>query len=189
MAAAIPTSILGLRGQCAKSLSWDEAAGELVAHCRRDARFVAVDHRTGARGTVNRRLRRRLRDLPLWRRAVTLDIEYYQLKMGAADRRMEHLSFVEPGLGDTHRFCRFVAQLCRHMAIDAVARYTGLAWRTVKAIDRRSLATELPALHPQDVTCNYILRPGSDYNVICRSGPFEGDRLPALPSWTVMRNH
>lgn len=152
MAAAIPTPILGLRGQCVKSLSWDETRGELVAHCRRDARFAAVDHRTGARGTVNRRLRRRVRDLPLWGRPVTLDIEYCQLKIGAADRRMERLSFVDPGLGYTHRFCRFVAQLCRHMAIDAVARYTGLAWRTVKAMDRRSLAAALPALHPQEVT-------------------------------------
>lgn len=152
MAAIIPASILGLRGQCVKSLSWDEAAGELVAHCRRDGRFVPVDHRTGARGTVNRRLRRRVRDLPLWGRAVTLEIEYCQLKIGAADRRMERLDFVDPGGGYTHRFCRFVCQLCRHMAIDAVARYTGLAWRTVKAMDARTLAAELPALHPEDIT-------------------------------------
>lgn len=152
MAAIIPRSILGLRGQCVKSLSWDEARGELVAHCRRDARFVPVDYRTGTRGTVNRRLRRRVRDLPLWGRPVTLDIEYCQLKVGARDRRMERLSFVEPGGGYTHRFCRFVAQLCRHMAIDAVARYTGLAWRTVKAMDRRALGTKLPALHPPAIT-------------------------------------
>jgi len=152
MAAAIPTSILGLRGQCVKSLSWDQARGELVAHCRRDARFVPVDSRTGARGTVNRWLRRRVRDLPLWGRPVTLDIEYCQLKVGAADRRVEQLDFVDPGMGYTHRFCRFVCQLCRHMAIDAVVRYTGLAWRTVKAMDQRILAAELPALHPQDIT-------------------------------------
>jgi len=152
MAAAIPTSILGLRGQCVKSLSWDEAAGELVAHCRRDGRFVPVDHRTGARGTVNRWLRRRVRDLPLWGRPMILEIEYCQLKVGATDRRMERLDFVDPGGGYTHRFCRFVCQLCRHMAIEAVVRYTGLAWRTVKAMDARTLGAELPALHPQDVT-------------------------------------
>lgn len=152
MAAIIPSSILGLRGQCVKSLSWEEASGELVAYCRRDGRFVPVDHRTGARGTVNRWLRRRVRDLPLWGRAVTLEIEYCQLKVGATDRRMEYLAFVDPGMGYTHRFCRFVCQLCRHMAIEAVVRYTGLAWRTVKAMDARTLGAELPALHPQDVT-------------------------------------
>ncbi|MES1942499.1 transposase IS204/IS1001/IS1096/IS1165 family protein [Salinisphaera sp. PC39] len=152
MAAIIPTSILGLRGQCVKSLSWDQAADELVVRCTRDQRFAPVDHRTGARGTVNRWLRRRVRDLPLWGRAVTLEIEYCQLKVGATDRRMEHLVFVDPGRGYTHRFCRFVCQLCRHMAIDAVARYTGLAWRTVKAMDARTLHAELPALHPQDIT-------------------------------------
>lgn len=152
MAAIIPRLILGLRGQCVKSLAWDDAAGELVAHCCRDGRFVPVDHRTGARGTVNRRLRRRVRDLPLWGRAVTLEIEYCQLKVGAADRRMEYLDFVDPGMGYTHRFCRFVCQLCRHMAIEAVVRYTGLAWRTVKAMDQRALAAELPALSPQDVS-------------------------------------
>jgi len=152
MAATIPSSILGLRGQCVKSLSWDEGTGELLVHCRRDGRFAPVDHRTGQRGTVNRRLRRRVRDLPLWGRAVTLEIEYCQLKVRATDRRMERLDFVDPGLGYTHRFCRFVCQLCRHMAIDAVARYTGLAWRTVKAMDQRTLAAELPALRPREVT-------------------------------------
>lgn len=152
MAAIIPSSILGLRGQCVKSLVWDEAVGELVVHCRRDGRFVPVDHRTGSRGTVNRRLRRRVRDLPLWGRAVTLDIEYCQIKVGAVDRRMERLDFVEPGMRYTRRFCRFVSQLCRHMSIEAVARYTGLAWRTVKAMDQRALSAELPARSPHEIS-------------------------------------
>ena len=152
MAATIPSTILGLRGQCVKSMSWEEASGELVVRCRRDGRFVPVDHRTGQRGTVNRRLRRRVKDLPLWGRAVRLDIEYCQLKIGATERRMERLDFVDPGLSYTHRFCRFVSQLCRHMAIEAVARYTGLAWRTVKAMDQRTLSAELPALSPREVT-------------------------------------
>lgn len=65
MAAMIPSVILGRRGQCVKSVSRDEAAGDLVAQCRRDARFVPVDHRTDARGTVNRRLCRCVRDLSL----------------------------------------------------------------------------------------------------------------------------
>lgn len=66
-------SVEGLLGRCVKLVSWDEAAGDRVAQCRRDARFVPVKYCTGARDTVNRRLRRRVRDLPLWGRPVTLD--------------------------------------------------------------------------------------------------------------------
>lgn len=73
MAAIVRNSSLGLRGRCVKSVSRDEAGEDLVAQCRRDARFVPVEYCTGARGTVNRRLRRRVRDLPLWGRPVTLD--------------------------------------------------------------------------------------------------------------------
>lgn len=152
MAAVIPSKILGLQGQCVKGVDWDAQAHRLVFHCDRDRRFVPVDHRTGSRGTVNQRLRRQIRDLPLWGRAVVLSIEYCQLKIGASDRRMERLSFVEPGQGFTRRFARFVSQLCRHMPINAVARYTGLAWRTIKTMDQRILTNELPALDPGALT-------------------------------------
>ncbi len=85
-------------------------------------------------------------------RAVTLSIEYCQLKIGAVDRRMERLDFVEPGMGFTNRFAQFVSQLCRHMSVAAVTHYTGLAWRTVKAMDQRNLLRELPALDPGALT-------------------------------------
>ncbi|MDA3922126.1 MAG: transposase family protein [Salinisphaera sp.] len=61
---------------------------------------------------------------------------------------MERLSFVEPGHGFTWRFARFVSQLTRHMSIAAMACYTGLAWRRVKAMDERTLTRDLPALDP-----------------------------------------
>ncbi|MDN5874794.1 MAG: ISL3 family transposase [Sinobacteraceae bacterium] len=148
MAAVIPAKILGLRGQCVKSVNRDDEKQALVFHCNRDRRFAPVAQPDGGRCTVNRRLRRRVQDLPLWGCSVTLAIEYCQIKIGARDRRMEHLPFVDTGMGYTHRFCRFVSQLCRHMSIDAVARYTGLARRTVKAMDQRTLTGELPGLDP-----------------------------------------
>ena len=148
MAATIPSAILGLRGQCVKSISWSEAEQSLMVHCDRDQRFAPVAHPGGGRCTVNRRLRRPVRDLPLWGRAVTLSIEYCQVKVGATDRRVEYLPFVGAGMGYTHRFCRFVSQLCRHMPIDAVARYIGASWRTIKAMDQRTLKAELPHLDP-----------------------------------------
>lgn len=152
MAATIPAKIFSLRGQCVKSVDWDEAVSELVLTCRRDRRFKPVVGRGGATGTVNQRLRRRVRDLPLWGRPVLLDIEYCQIKLGARDRRIEWLPFVEPGQGFTRRFGRFVKQLCRHMPINAVSHYTGLAWRTVKHMDQRALAQDLPALDPGALT-------------------------------------
>ncbi|MDA3920679.1 MAG: ISL3 family transposase [Salinisphaera sp.] len=152
MAATIPSWIVGLRGQCVKHVTWDDERDTLVFHCDRDRRFKAVDHRTGSRGTVNRRLRRFVQDLPVWGRPVVLSIEYCQLKIGATDRRMERLSFVEPGHGFTQRFARFVSQLARHMSIAAAANYTGLAWRTVKAMDQRALTRDLAAMDPGALT-------------------------------------
>lgn len=152
MAAIIPSTIVGLSGQCVKAVSRDSEGNTLVFHCDRDQRFAARSQPRGSRCTVNRRLRRWVRDLPLCGCAVKLSIEYYQIKVGAVDRRMEHLAFVDPGMGFTHRFARFVSQLCRHMSIAAVARYTGLAWRTVKAMDTRCLQRDLPALDPGALT-------------------------------------
>lgn len=114
--------------------------------------------------------RRLVRDLPLWGRAVTLDIEYGQLTVGAPGRRMERLAFVDPGMGYTHRFCHFVSQLCRHIRIDAGAHYTGLAWRTIKSTHQRALTVKLLAQRPRDVTgvryigVDEVARPkGHDY--------------------------
>lgn len=52
MAPIVQSLILGLRGRCVKSVSWEDAAGELLAHCRYDARFVPVAYRAGTRGAV-----------------------------------------------------------------------------------------------------------------------------------------
>src|SRR5699024_10538839 len=152
MAAIIPSAILGLRGQCVKSISWQEEEQSLMVHCNRDRRLAPVARHGCRRCTVNRWLRRHVHDLPLWGKPVTLSIEYCQVKVGAAGRRVEHLPFVDTGMRYTHRFCRFVSQLCRHMPIDAVARYTGLAWRTVKAMDQRTLKAELTHLDPGALT-------------------------------------
>lgn len=152
MAATIPAKIFGLRGQCVKSIDWDDTQQTLVVQCNRDRRFAPVARPDGKRCTVNRRLRRQVWDLPLWGRAVLLDIEYCQVKVGARDRRVEYLPFIEAGMRYTRRFCRFVSQLCRHMPIDAVAGYTGLAWRTVKAMDQRALTASLPGLDPGALT-------------------------------------
>jgi len=62
---AIPARIVGLRGQCIQRLEVEAEGRRLVLQCRRDERHAPVDHRTGLRGRPNRRLRRRVYDLPL----------------------------------------------------------------------------------------------------------------------------
>ncbi|MDA3921183.1 MAG: arylamine N-acetyltransferase [Salinisphaera sp.] len=88
---------------------------------------------------------------------------------------MERLSFVEPGHGFTRRFARFVSQLARHMSIAAAASYTGLAWRTVKAMDQRALRRDLAAMAPGALTGLRVLgvdevarAKGQDYLTIVR---------------------
>jgi transposase len=130
----------------------EEGNGVLCVTCRRDRRNVPVDGRTGHRGRVNRRLRRRVWDLPVFGHRVALDIEYLEIAVGARDRRVEQLAFVDAGARYTKRLAELVSALCRHLPISAVSRWTGLAWRTVKAMDRSHLQATLPALKPRDLT-------------------------------------
>lgn len=151
MGAAIPAQILGLRGQVVKAVERMDG-GILRVRCRRDRRCVPVDTRTGRRGSPNRWLRREVWDVPMCGHRVALDIEYLQIAVGASDRRVEQLAFVGPGSRYTRRLEELISALCRHLPICAVARWSGLSWATVKAIDRRHLEATLPTLQPRDIT-------------------------------------
>ncbi|MGH8539956.1 MAG: ISL3 family transposase, partial [Stenotrophobium sp.] len=123
-----------------------------AVHCRRDARMRPVDARTGQVGRANRWLRRRVWDVPLCGHRVALDIEYLEIAVGARERRVEQLAFAESGARYTRRLAALVSALCRHLPISAVSRWTGLAWATVKDMDRTHLRASLPALNPRDIT-------------------------------------
>ncbi len=140
-----------MRGQVVKGIT-EEGGGVLCVRCCRDQRMAPVDNRTGHRGRVNRRLRRRVWDVPMFGHRVALDIEYLEIAVGARDRRVEELEFVDAGARYTKRLAELVSALCRHLPISAVARWTGLAWRTVKEMDRSHLQATLPALKPRDLT-------------------------------------
>lgn len=150
MGAAIPARILGLRGQVVNAVTAEDG-GVLRVNCRRDVRYRPVDARTGQRGRVNRRLRRTVWDLPMFGHRVALDIEYLEIVIGARERRVEELAFVAAGARYTHRLAELTSALCRHLPISAVARWTGLAWATVKDMDQRHLEATLPALKPRDL--------------------------------------
>lgn len=151
MGTAIPAGILGLRGQVVNAVAV-EGDGVIRVSCRRDARRHPVDPRTGQRGRANRWRRRTVWDVPMCGHRVALDIEYLEIAVGARDRRVEHLAFVAPGARYTHRFAELISGLCRHLSITAAARWSGLAWATIKDMDRSHLRATLPALNPRHLT-------------------------------------
>ena len=147
MGIAIPGSILELRGQVVKGVTWSHDEGTVVIRCSRDRRFKPVDHRRGRLGKVERYLRRVIMDVPLAGKRCLVDIEYAQLYVHGRVL-VEGLPFVSPGQRVTQRMARLVSALCRHMTISAVAIYSGLSWDTVKNLDKGCLAEQLPPLRP-----------------------------------------
>jgi len=148
----IQSDILGLKGQRVNQIKLDEQAQQLVIHCRRDKRRNAIDPVTGKKGTVNRYVRRQIRDVPLFGYSCVIEFELAQVFISKNERRMEHCEFVDKGWRFTRRFCRMISGLCRHMSIQAVSRHLGLRWETVKNIDKAYLEETLPALDPTQLT-------------------------------------
>ena len=148
----IQRDILGLKGQRVNQIKLDEQEQQLVIHCRRDKRRNAIDPVTGKKGTINRYVRRQVRDVPLFGYPCVIEVELAQVFISKNERRMEHCEFVDKGWRFTRRFCRMISGLCRHMSIQAVSRHLGLRWETVKNIDKAYLEETLPALDPTQLT-------------------------------------
>ena len=62
----IQRDILGLKGQRVNQIKLDEQGHQLVIHCNRDKRRNAIDPVSGKKGTINRYVRRQVRDMPLF---------------------------------------------------------------------------------------------------------------------------
>ena len=114
--------------------------------------FTAVDPVSGKQGTVNRYVRRRVRDIPLLGCPCLIEIELAQVFISKNQRRIESCELVDKGCRFTQRFCQLVSGLCRHMSIQAVSRHLNIRWETVKNIDRSYLVETLPALDPTQLT-------------------------------------
>lgn len=148
----IPRNILGLKGQRVNAIELDHQEKKLVIHCSRDRRRNAIDPVTGKKGTVNRYVRRQVKDVPLLGYPCVIEVELAQVFISKNQRRMEHCEWVDTGCRFTHRLCRLISGLCRHMSILAVSRHLELRWETVKNIDRAYLLDTLPALDPTQLT-------------------------------------
>ena len=148
----IQRDILGLKGQRVNQIALDEQEQQLVIHCSRDRRRNAIDPVTGQKGTINRYVRRQVRDVPLFGYPCVIEVELAQVFISTNERRMEHCEFVDKGCRFTRRLCRLISGLCRHMSIQAVSRHLGVRWETVKNIDKAYLEETLPALDPTQLT-------------------------------------
>ena len=137
---------MGLQGQRVNRVEHHPDEQTITIYCDRDQRCRVVDPRSGQTATVNRYVRRRVRDLPLWGQDCWLEIELAQVMTGDHKRRMEACEFIDTGVRFTRRFCRLVGGLCRHMSIQAVALHLGLRWETVKNMDKTYLQHTLPSL-------------------------------------------
>ena len=152
MGIGIHKDILGLKGQRVNQIKLEEQEHQLVIHCRRDRRRNAIDPVTRLKGTINRYVRRQVRDVPLFGYPCTIDVELAQVFISKNERRMERCEFVDKGCRFTRRFCRLISGMCRHMSIHAVCRHLGLRWEPVKNIDRAYLEETLPALDPTQLS-------------------------------------
>ncbi len=148
----IQRDILGLKGQRVNQIQRDEQEQQLVIHCSRDRRRNAIDPVTGRKGTVNRYVRRQIRDVPLFGYPCMIERELVPVFISKNERRMERCEFVDKGWRFTRRFCRMISGLCRYMSIQAVSRHLGVRWETVKNIDKAYLEETLPALDPTQLT-------------------------------------
>ncbi len=151
MGATIPATIMDYQGQVIERVEHDESGGKVRIFCRRDRRKKPVAAGTGRSGGINRLKKRWVSDLPLAGQACQVEIEYAEVFISPSVVRVEQLPFVDPGMRVTKRYALLISGLCRHMAISAVARHTGLRWNTVKAIDKAYLAQTIRPVPPQSL--------------------------------------
>lgn len=152
MSITIPSKILALKGQLVHQVQYNESTQKLIIHCERDKRFAAIDPVTGQKGRVNQLIKRQVRDTPVFGQHCLIEIELAQVFINKNERRIEDCSFVNKGNYFTHRFCRLISGLCRHMSIQAVSKHLNLRWETAKNIDKAYLHQTLPALEPENLT-------------------------------------
>ena len=152
MSITLPSSILNLRGQVVKKVVYKSPSNRLIISCQRDKRYKATDPITGQQGTINRYVRRIIKDVPLCCNHCVIEIELAEVRISTGARRIEENCFVGKGCYYTKRFCQLVSGLCRHMSIQTVAKHFQLRWETVKNMDKLYLQSTLPALDPTELS-------------------------------------
>ena len=151
MSINISPTILGLSGQRVNEITLNKHHETVHILCQRDKRRKAIDPLTGRKGTVNRYVKRQVRDIPFMGYPCYVEIELAQVIISKNERRIETCDFVDKGCRLTQRFCHLISGLCRHMSIQAVSRHLNIRWETIKNIDKAYLEKTLPALEPEQL--------------------------------------
>lgn len=97
----------------------------------------------GSVAAVHDRTLRRIRDLPMFEHAVELLVPRLRLACPRCGPRLERLDWLDPHVRVTRRLAQNVARLCVGTSVRHAARWFGLDWKTVKAIDFRHLERTL----------------------------------------------
>ena len=106
----------------------------------------------GALAPVHDSEPRRVRDLPIFEVPVELHLRRLRVLCTRCGPKLEHLDWLEPYSRVTSRLAASVARMCKVMALVHVAQFYGLAWDTVKQIDRRHLERQLGPIDLAGVT-------------------------------------
>lgn len=101
---------------------------------------------------IHDRTIRRVRDLPVFEDPVELEVERLRLTCPRCGPRLEQLDWLDAHARVTRRLAESVARLCAVTSILQVARWFGLDWKTVKAIDFRHLERTLGPIDLTGVT-------------------------------------
>lgn len=86
---------------------------------------------------------RRIRDLPVFQHRVELIVPRVRVACPRCGPKLEYLPWLDRYARVTHRLAESVARLCQVTSIRHVARFFGLDWKTVKALDRAYLERTL----------------------------------------------
>ncbi|MBN5090827.1 ISL3 family transposase, partial [Stenotrophomonas maltophilia] len=97
---------------------------------------------------------RRIRDLPVFDEPVELEVQRQRVACPRCGPKLEHLDWLDRHCRVTQRLAKSVAQMCATTSIHATARWHGLDWKTVKALDFRHLQQ---TLGPVDLSGIHIL--------------------------------
>lgn len=145
------TELLGLQAWSASS--WEvRRNGEVRVSLERQLPFYTCS-RCGERTTKRYdHCIRVLRDLAISGKPVYLSVPQWRLVCPVCrDIVTEKLDLCDPDQVLTRRYEQYLALLCEHMTVYAVAQLEGLHWSTVKRIDRKYLQLRQDAYRFGDV--------------------------------------
>ena len=151
MSTSIPKHILGINAQVVNTIQQQES-GKIIIVCSCDKRTRIIDPISKLKTTVNRYIRRTVKDLPLFGHPCLVEVGLAQVNTHDGYRIVEDCAFVDIGSRHSKRLCRLISGLCRHISISSVSKHLGIRWETIKNIDKRYLQETLPALDPSTLT-------------------------------------